>query len=299
MVRTEYPGRTPSPIQRGSCRLLRQPRALPTPGSAPASGDLPDRKHRVPGRRSPPRGSRRLHPRSGRLRAVRSQVSPPRPQSPPESAVRPAPGRRWDAPPASPRPRPGMPGRPEGLPHKSHRDENRRTSLPGATCLLEGRCGRFSASSRAPAGRQDFRSNRRLLAPATPMPSAQARKGVGWPTASASARRPPGARGGVCVMASRGRGLRRGKRRRENGGAGERRWRRRARGPGPCPRPQQGPGQRRPLRAAVVRAQTVNDGCSGRVGGRVGRSWPRGTLGAGARSRGSSAEQEAPWGGSE
>ena len=91
-----------------------------------------------------------------------------------------------------------------------------------------------------------------------------------------------------------GRGFGRGKRRRENGGAGERRWRRRAGGPGLCPRLRQDRGQRQPLRAAVVRTQAINDGCSGRVAGRVGGPRPVGNPGAGACSRGSLAEQEVP-----
>ncbi|XP_036165033.1 replication factor C subunit 2 isoform X2 [Myotis myotis] len=49
-----------------------------------------------------------------------------------------------------------------------------------------------------------------------------------------------------------------GKRRREHGGGGELQWGGRARGPGLCPGPQQGPRQRRPLRAAVVFAREGN-----------------------------------------
>lgn len=76
-------------------------------------------------------------------------------------------------------------------------------------------------------------------------------------------------RGGACVMTSWGGASGGGKRRREHGGRGELQWGGRARGPGPCPGSQQGPRQRRPLRAAVVRAQAVNEGCSGSVGGRA------------------------------
>lgn len=93
-----------------------------------------------------------------------------------------------------------------------------------------------------------------------------------------------GNRGGDCVMASRAGVSGGGKRRRENGGAGQRWWYWRVRGPGRCSRPQQGPRQRRPLRAAVVRTQAIHDGARGRVGGRAAGCVSQGGAEAGVHS---------------
>lgn len=55
---------------------------------------------------------------------------------------------------------PGLPAR--GPPNKSHKAKNRRTSLPGATCLLGTRRGRASPSLLPATRRQVSHSNRGL-----------------------------------------------------------------------------------------------------------------------------------------
>lgn len=156
-----------------------------------------------------------------------------------------------------------------GPPNKSHKNENRRMSLSEATSLLGRRCGQVSLSSLA---------DRTPGLPQQPWPLATddppgrcslRRRGRRRAQGFARARCPSHLWGGTCVMASCGGDLGGGKSRRKNGGAGGTPWRGRVRGSGLCPCPHQGLRQRRPLRAAVVRAWVLNDGCPGRVGGRA------------------------------
>lgn len=87
--------------------------------------------------------------RSGQLGTVRSQMTPPR-RSVPTRVRRQT--HVWAA--AGCSHPPGLPARhrsrPATLtwpPRPITQDENSRTSLPGATCLLGSRCGRVSSSS--------------------------------------------------------------------------------------------------------------------------------------------------------
>lgn len=188
---------TESHLQRGGPerfpRPPRPPRHRETPLTASTESSAQEPSPRPPA--SPP--AIRTAGR-GQVPGVTAQTAVP-------ARVRPHQGSGGTPPtPAPPPPRDA--GAPRGPPHKSHRDETAECPFLGRPAFSEVDAAGSRPGGRGPAGRQDFHSNRRLLAPATPIPSAQARKGVGWPTASASARRPPGARGGVCVMASRGAG---------------------------------------------------------------------------------------------
>lgn len=135
----------------------------------------------------------------------------------------------------------------------SHAVVSSRSDLPSLKAA-RAELGIRGSASGAPGQAPGLPSQLRPLAVGAPAGLSRLRR------RGDSGARIPWGRGWACVVTS-GDGVSGGaKWRRENGGAAWRQWRSRPRGRGLCAWPQQGLWRLRPLRAAVVRAQGVDNG---------------------------------------